>query len=578
MLTNGNWDLRLGEKAALPLYRALLLAAGILTILAVAARERSDFISQIYFFKQDVPILCGMAVAFVAAAQIDFREGWLRPLRLAPRHLLMIAGAVALLCVAGTFGIMMNFDMSRDEAMATFTAASIRDGSLVAPVPAEWQPYSDALMPIFTHRLSSDSVWISGYLPLNSALQALAGAVAHPAVANPLLLFVGFYALFDAARRLWPERPDAVAVTLLLAVTSAQLIAAAMTSYAMTGHFALNMVWLALFLRRTPMADAAALLTGLVIVGLHKLHFHPLFVGPFILWLLARSEWRRALLYIGGYAAICLFWLLIYPALLLEQAGAAAAAPALADHSENEIIGVITRLLGLSPMILMANAARFAAWQNMLLLPLALLSLRLVRRNWAGQGIVHPLLLACLIGVVTMGYYQGHGWGYRYLHGLIGCFCLLAGYGWQQIVPADQPSRTWALFRYALALSAVVLIPAQLVMARNFVAPHARLYRAIKAAPADVVLLDARTGFFTEDLVQNNADPRDLPKIMDMVHLRPAALDALCATKRVVLVDERHFAAFGIAPSGLKDRNYRRVASLRAHLDRKGCAPPLRLR
>jgi hypothetical protein len=26
--------------------------------------------------------------------------------------------------------------------------------------------------------------------------------------------------------------------------------------------------------------------------------------------------------------------------------------------------------------------------------------------------------------------YQGHGWGYRYLHGLIGSLSLLAGYGW----------------------------------------------------------------------------------------------------------------------------------------------------
>src|SRR3546814_5503078 len=73
--------------------------------------------------------------------------------------------------------------------------------------------------------------------------------LADPELTSPLFLAVGFGALWHIARKLFPGRPDAVLVTLLLAFSSTQLLVMSMTAYAMTAHFALNMVWLALFLR-----------------------------------------------------------------------------------------------------------------------------------------------------------------------------------------------------------------------------------------------------------------------------------------------------------------------------------------
>lgn len=133
--------------------------------------------------------------------------------------------------------------------------------------------------------LPADRVWVSGYLPINSALRALVGTVADPAVANPLLLVVGLAALWQMARRLWPGRNDAPVVVLLLEATSTQLVAASMTSYAMMGHSALNMVWLALFLRGGRWGIAGALMVGCLATGLHEIHFHPMFVAPFLFWL-----------------------------------------------------------------------------------------------------------------------------------------------------------------------------------------------------------------------------------------------------------------------------------------------------
>ncbi len=54
--------------------------------------------------------------------------------------------------------------------------------------------------------------------------------------------------------------------------------------------------------------------------------------------------------------------------------------------------------------------------------------------------------------------FQGHGWGYRYLHGQLGNLALLATYGWFRI--ADRKSGEWrAVFAVVLAFSVAVLLP-----------------------------------------------------------------------------------------------------------------------
>src|SRR3546814_1383480 len=81
-------------------------------------------------------------------------------------------------------------------------------------------------------------------------------------------LAVGFGALWHIARKLFPGRPDAVLVTLLLAFSSTQLLVMSMTAYAMTAHFALNMVWLALFLRNDWKGHFGAAVVAFLAIGL----------------------------------------------------------------------------------------------------------------------------------------------------------------------------------------------------------------------------------------------------------------------------------------------------------------------
>src|SRR3546814_13123134 len=67
---------------------------------------------------------------------------------------------------------------------------------------------------------------------------------------------------------------DLVLVTLLLAFSSTQLLVMSMTAYAMTAHFALNMVWLALFLRNDWKGHFGAAVVAFLAIGLHQLQFH----------------------------------------------------------------------------------------------------------------------------------------------------------------------------------------------------------------------------------------------------------------------------------------------------------------
>jgi hypothetical protein len=488
-----------------------------------------------------------------------------------------IGGAVLLLAagVAGHWLVMLDYDLSRDQAMATCAAQQMARGTLLTPVPPEWQPYGHAMLPLyFNGQISPDRLWTSGYFPVNSAFQALGGLLGHRALANPLLLVAGLLALWNVARRIWPERRDAAVIAVLLAGTSAQLLANAMTSFAMIGHFALNMVWLALFLRNDRVGIVGALAVGVLAVGLHQVHFHPMFVAPFVIWLVFRRQWGSAALLGLAYAAIVLFWRDVYPAWLVDQAG-----PAGVQRSASPINLYVAhraaRLFEYSWTVWPFNLARFVAWQNIALIPLLLAAVPMLRRRPArSDGPFLPLAGACIIGLVFL-VFQGQGFGYRYLSGVIGCFCLLAGYGWVRLVPAPGPGRAWGMVRAATCFAILVTIPLQLAMSRSMVAPYARVHGMAMAADADVVLVDTEGSFLGQDVVQNGPDFSHRPKMMDLLLVPTGELAALCRTNQVVRIDRAHFVAAGVRPGSLPPAARDALAARRDILERVGCAPPL---
>jgi len=184
----------------------------------------------------------------------------------------ILAGLSFCVLVAGVIGTYVVFDgyhLSRDEFLAEFDALVFRSGRIVAPLDAQWLPFASALQPIFMLPIPHESGFASAYLPINAGFRALIGLIGDDNWTSPLLAACAVIATFGVARRLWPGRPDAAFVSAILMTTSSQFLVTSMTSYAMTAHLALNMIWLWFFLRDSKLGHGAAITTGFFASGLH---------------------------------------------------------------------------------------------------------------------------------------------------------------------------------------------------------------------------------------------------------------------------------------------------------------------
>jgi hypothetical protein len=368
---------------------------------------------------------------------------------------------------------------------------------------------------------------------------------------------------------------------MLMLTTSSQVLVTATTSFAMTAHLAVNLVWLWCFLRDDRIGHIGAVASGFIGCGLHQLVFHPLFVAPFIanLWV----QHRRSLVagYVVAYAAICAFWIL-YPSLVLWSAGVPA------DHGvpagASRFLGTISHLVGdfsliASILLMIDNTLRFLAWQHVLLIPLGIASLEVIRR---AEGLARPLVAGPLLTIAVAFVlipWQGNGWGYRYLHGLIGNLCLLAGYGWLAIItgaPAGSRAAAGSLLGISTAFTFLVLLPAHILQTATMEAPFRAAMTVIRRSTADLVLVDPSGVPYAEDLVRNDPYLRNRPKVMDLALLDLAAVESLCSRFTVSVFDRDQATALGFGQT--QDYPAAVAAELAKQRDlmrRLGCGEPV---
>jgi hypothetical protein len=538
------------------------------------------WLATFFFRTQDAPWLVAAALFLVGIWFIRFPASSPRSLTSLLRHPRVItaslAAAVLMIGAAGTELIFHGYHLSRDEIQADFDSEIFRFGNLVAPVSAEWQPFARALQPHFMLPIPEGRGFASAYLPVNAAIRAVVGLLWDPAWANPLLAAFSVIVLFNISRRLWPDRPDASVVSMVLLATSSQVLITAMTSYAMTAHLALNLLWLWLFVRDDRIGYGAAIGVGFLATGLHQLAFHPLFAAPFILRLWLSRRRRVALVFIGSYSAICVFWM-GYPQLVLYWQGLAP------DPFGSFIVGELLLLLSFDwsggAGLMLKNLLRFVAWQNPLLLPLSLLAFWSIRK---GQGITRELVAGVVLTLIMICIVlpnQIHGWGFRYLHGLIGNMALLAGYGWIAISPAatsENVGASWRLFIISAALAGFVLLPAHAKQAQDFTMPYVKAHKAIVNAPTDIVLIEKSGMLFAEDLVQNDPFLRNRPKVLDLALLDEMRVSWICSQFRVSIFDHQQGHSLGILPDPAFSRFGAKVThGNRAVLRRLSCGTEL---
>lgn len=514
------------------------------------------------FLDQDFPVLLLGVLALTLLAPLARGHGPGQGLELPPPTARIVVPVILLLGLsawAGHYIVFQDYAISRDEEVARFAAAYLREGRIARPIPPEWIAYRRAIMPEFFSPFGAQSYWAAAYLPVNSAIQAVFWRLGDPNMAGAALLVAGLAALWRVALRLFPDRPDAVWVVLLLGFTSTQLWVTAMTPYAMTGHFALNMIWLALVLRGGWAGHLGAGIVALAAAGLHQWHFPPIFIAPFILWMLLGRRWGAAAFHILVLAAIVIVWARLWPGLLLHELGPPADVRPSAGVADK--VGSLFGRLGgkWQPLV---NITRLIAWNNLLLLPLALLGIAAIdwRAAVRGRAIALPLAMGVIAGC-GLALAQGYGWGYRYAHGFIGPLCLLAGYGWLRM-------RRMALRPVVIASVIAVLTTGLLVWrTHEFVAPYARGHRMIQASTADVVLVDPRGGLFVTDLVRGQDGVPGRPIVMNLGMMTLGQIDALCETYAVALFDRTEFRPIGVPLArwhyGATDALRRRMTRLR---------------
>ena len=518
----------------------------------------------ILFLDQDFPaLLIGLLLLALAA---PFAEGRGFALR-APRARIIVPLILlfALVAWSGHYALFQDYAISRDEEVARFAAAYMREGLFARPIPPEWEPYRRAIMPEFFSPFGAADYWTAAYLPVNSAIQALFWRLGDPNLAGPALFAIGLFALWRVALHLFPERPDAVWVTMLLGLSSTQLFVTAMTPYAMTGHFALNMVWLALVLRGGVVGHLTAGAVAIVAAGLHQWHFPPIFIAPFILWMLLARRWTAAAFHALTLVAIVVVWAKLWPGFLVHMLGPPSDVRPSAGVADK--VGSLFQRLGdrWQPLV---NLSRFIAWNDIVMVPLAALGIAAMRWREAirGREIALPLALGCVAGC-ALALAQGYGWGFRYAHGFIGPFCLLAGLGWVRFRPAG------AMRPVLLAIGITAVMGGYLIWRTHaFVEPYAASHRMIDASRADVVLVDPRGGLYVTDLVRGRNGVPGKPMVMNLGMLTLEQVDQLCATYVVELFDRAEFRPLGVP---LARWNLGRMDTLRAYMKEADCDKPV---
>jgi hypothetical protein len=536
-----------GRRLAMLWLTACVALAG---VVVVAGRFGPlDGLIHMNFAHQDLPaavlgwglLLAGGALAarFSGAAERAVPSG--------PRAVALLAAAAAAIAYAGAHLVFERHPLSMDEYMAVFDAAVFRTGRPAAEVAPEWRAYVPALQPLFRLEAPGHAWWASAYLPVNAATRALFDRLGDGALAGPFWAGLSVLMVYAVGRRLRPERPEYALAAAALLATSAQVLITAMTPFAMSAHLALNLLWLWLLLRGGAVGHLGAMGVAFAATGLHQLVFHPLFAAPFVLRLWLQRRWAPAAAHTAAYLAIGLFWTAYWRLALPTPPALAGATPGgVLEHG----LALILTFNPVDVTEMGANLFRFTVWQNPLVIPLLLLAAAGMRRR--REGVELALWGGLILTVAAMALilpYQGNGWGYRYLHGLVGSACLLAAAGWLEAVDAvAEPvrRRAWGLFVLVGLGSALVLLPLRAWQAKSFVSPYAAASRAIARTDADVVLVDDRGAWFGSDLVRNDPFLRNRPVVMHLTALKPEQVLELCRTRKVVMFDALDARRFGV--------------------------------
>jgi hypothetical protein len=434
-----------------------------------------------------------------------------------PWAVIGIAVAVVLLARLGESLWLRNYPFAMDEYAATFQAKILAKGQWAARLPEVWRPFAFALSPIFILIDRGRGTWSQAYFPVYAAIRSLFLLAGIERWTNPVLAGITIIAVAVIAQSLWPSPKGFFLTPVVLLACSPQFLVTSMTAYSMPAHLLFNLLWLGFWLRKDRLGAAVSPWIGFFAIGLHNPFPHVLFAAPFLLRELFRKRWKflSYTMAVYGAGAILWWWLLqrVHP--LLQGSGMLSqfSIPSRADQWLMQLMHGTLFSSWMTPVAALLFVAGVVSWRHL---------------PDVGRDLVWGVL-------VTFAFYvlypvgQGHGWGYRYIYGVLGNFVLVAAYGLETLATSAFLRRRDLLVASA-ALSLFVSLPLRGREIQEVVAPFVRASEFISTLRGRIVLIDVRTVWYVQDLVRNDPFLRNDPKIMFADRIRPkrSDLDAVC--------------------------------------------------
>ena len=513
-----------------------LLAAGI------------QFLPITFFTSQDLPVAVALVFAVILVRALPEPLRCVELLKAIFSWLVGVpfwlwALAMGLVALTGAFSVLGTYPLSMDEYWGWADGTIFLSGRIMAEVPSQFRDYASAMFPVFARSAADGSAVGSTYLPINALLQGLLGPLCSPVLSGGAVLCLAWL----ARRHLPGSKSSAAAISVILGATCAQWIVIGSTTYAMSAHLFFNLLWLCLVFSPGRLRQVGGVLVAFLATGLHQFAFFPVFAGFFVTELFLSGRRAAAAVQAAAILASVAFWM-AWPAFSLDWAGGGEAGSGGAS-SVPLATTVLTLITANDPVNMISvmgfNLVRLHLWTNPLLVPLVVLAAPIA---WKEKGIFRAAMLSCLATVAFMALvmpYQGHGWGYRYLHQQLGSMCLLAGLAWCRLgLEARRGGQ--ALFAAATLVS-LVLVPLRYWQAIEFAQPYALANTEIAKSDADVVIVDAPSHMFSIDLVRNVSRDPTGPVRMAAGALSDDQLKELCQAYKIEIFDGADAERAGIA-------------------------------
>lgn len=460
-----------------------------------------------------------------------------------------LCGSVALFVLLFTaFGshfVFHDYLLTADENLADFQAKIFLHGKIQAEVPAAFLNAVRVIKPTYVEYFSATHLWNATYLPVYAAMRALFQSVNLQVLLNPFLAAVTVLALYGTTQNIWPESKTNALVAIGLLVSSSQFLLMSMTAYAMPAHLALNTTWLWLYSRPDRRAFYLAPFVGVLAIGLHQPIVHALFVLPFLFRLVFQRRWRAVLIFGGIYLAGCFIW--FWWSMRYRS------------HDANGAVGSILKLVNPQMAIVQPmNLLLVIGWASLATPLLATMGLG---RFFKVRPVLQDAILSC---VLTFGFYyffyldQAHGWGYRYFHGALACFVLVAVAGFDQLSILAGPRRARAFVASGVIASLLIQLPLRCIQAESFVRPYARTAALVHSMPQDIVGINPRDAWYVADLIRNDPFLEQRPIVVALYNLTPPEIAALKAKGTARFITRDQLDRLGLSTNRLNPNDYAR--------------------